>query len=78
MAKSKEEQQGLIQEKIEHLLRDNPSRSYSKEECNQQYTPHAKVVLRISNGDRPMNSHAFRFLNLTDIVLKPCHFLKAK
>jgi len=32
MAKSKEEQQGLIQEKIEDLLRDNPSRSYSKEE----------------------------------------------
>ena len=31
MAKSKEEQ-GLIQEKIEDLLRDNPSRSYSKEE----------------------------------------------
>jgi hypothetical protein len=31
MAKSKEEQ-GLIQEKIEDLLKDNPSRSYSKEE----------------------------------------------
>jgi hypothetical protein len=32
MAKGKQEQQGLIQEKIEDLLRDNPSRSYSKEE----------------------------------------------
>jgi hypothetical protein len=32
MAKSKEEQQGLIQEKIEDLLRDTPSKSYSKEE----------------------------------------------
>ncbi|MFL6422074.1 MAG: hypothetical protein ACJ71R_00600 [Nitrososphaeraceae archaeon] len=32
MAKSMEEQQGLIQEKIEDLLRDNPSKSYSKEE----------------------------------------------
>ncbi|MFL6401668.1 MAG: hypothetical protein ACJ72J_19080 [Nitrososphaeraceae archaeon] len=32
MEKSKEEQQGLIQEKIEDLLRDNPSKSYSKEE----------------------------------------------
>jgi hypothetical protein len=32
MAKSKEEQQALIQEKIEHLLRHNPSKSYSKEE----------------------------------------------
>jgi hypothetical protein len=32
MAKSKEEQQALIQEKIEDLLRHNPSKSYSKEE----------------------------------------------
>jgi hypothetical protein len=32
MANSKEEEQGLIREKIENLLRDNPSKSYSKEE----------------------------------------------